>query len=559
MNLSAVIHEAALPYRQPLARNRIHFRILIAQGDCATVTLHCWKRSEPFPESLRVIPLSIRYADGLHAEWVCDMDFPEETHYIKYYFNLSFSTGETRFYCEHGFSQEAPERGCFELLQANETDVPDLPAWCRGVVYYQIFPERFAIGDPNKTFRDYVPWRAEPTRENFFGGDLSGIRAKLPYLRKLGVECLYLNPVFAGDFNHKYATADYFQVDLDFGSNEDLIALVQEAHAGGIRVVLDGVFNHAGVRFAPFADVLKRGEESPYCDWFYIKRFPVTIDPACYECVGDYPYMPRIRTANPEAREYILSVMLYWLRTAKIDGWRLDVADELDVQTIRYLREHIKTEYPNALLLGETWGDAGRMVCEGDQFDSAMNYLFRDAMVDFFAKGRIDAVELDHRLSHMLMKYSDATNLCLYNCLGSHDTARFLTEAGGENWRLKQAIAFQMLFPGSPAIYYGDELGMTGENDPGCRGGMAWEHGDAELLRWTHDMIALRTGSLAVRQGKYRTLVADPESNIFAFERRYGGERLIAIFNRGSEPRTLDFADAAGTVIVPPESVKIIQ
>lgn len=559
MNLAAVNHEPTLSFRQPLARNIIHFRILTAQGDCTTIILHYWKRSEPFPESLRVFPLSIRYADGVHAEWVCDIDFPEETHYIKYYFELMFTTGETRFFCEYGFSETEPARGYFELLQVNETDVPTTPSWCRGAVYYQIFPERFAVGNPNKTFRDYVSWQTEPTRGNFFGGDLNGIRSKLPYLRMMGVECLYLNPVFAGDFSHKYATTDYYQVDLDFGTNEDLIALVEEAHAGGIRVVLDGVFNHSGVRFAPFADVLKRGEDSPYRDWFYIKRLPVTIDAECYECVGDYAYMPRLRSANHEVREYILTVMRYWLKTAKIDGWRLDVADELDVRTVRYLREHLKTDYPDALLLGETWGDASSMVCEGDQFDSAMNYLFRDAMVDFFAKDRIGALELEHRLSHMLMKYSDAINLCLYNCLGSHDTARFLTEADGENWRLKLAIAFQMLFPGSPAIYYGDELGMTGENDPGCRGGMVWEHGDVELLKWTHDMVALRKSSIAARLGDYHTLIADPVSNVFAFERRYGDERLIAVFNRGNVPRTLDFADATGTVIVPPESVKIIQ
>jgi len=559
MNLAAITHETTLPYRQPIARNIIHFRILTAQENCTSVTLNCWKRSDSFPESLRVMPLSIRYADGIHAEWVCDADFAEETHYIKYYFRIDFTTGETRFFCEHGFLENEPERGYFELLQANETEVTERPSWCRSIVYYQIFPERFAVGNSNKTFRDYVPWQDEPTRENFLGGDLNGIRAKLPYLRMLGVECLYLNPVFSGDFNHKYATADYFQIDLDFGTNEDLIALVDEAHAGGIRVVLDGVFNHAGVRFAPFADVLKRGASSRYRDWFYIKRFPVIIDAECYECVGDYPYMPRLRTANPETREYILSVMLYWLKTAKIDGWRLDVADELDVQTVRYLREHLKREYPDALLLGETWGDASRMVCEGDQFDCAMNYLFRDAMVDFFAKGRINAADLDHRLSHMLMKYPDATNLCQYNCLGSHDTARFLTEASGENWRLKLAIAFQILFPGSPAIYYGDELGMTGENDPGCRGGMVWDHGDVELLKWTHDLIALRKNSMAARLGDYHTLIADPVSNVFAFERQYGNERLIAIFNRGKEPHTLDFADATGTITVPSESVKIIQ
>ncbi len=292
-----------------------------------------------------------------------------------------------------------------------------------------------------------MPWDAAPTRDNYFGGDLAGIRARLPYLQSLGAECLYLTPVFSGDFNHKYATADYFQVDPDFGTAEELAALVSDAHARGMRVVLDGVFNHVGVRFAPFADVLANGAASPYRDWFYLKRLPVTVDASCYECVGDYPYMPRLRTVNREVRAYILSVMLYWLDTAGIDGWRLDVADELDPGTLRYLREGVKTRCPDALLLGETWGDASRMVCGGDQLDCAMNYLFRDAAVDFFARERIGAAELENRLGHMLMKYPDAVNLRMYNCLDSHDTARFLTEAGGDGWRLKLAIAFQMLSP----------------------------------------------------------------------------------------------------------------
>jgi cyclomaltodextrinase len=556
MNLSAIDHGVTLPYRQPLARNQIHFRILTARDDCAAVTLRYWKRDQP--SARRSASLAVRCRDGLRDEWTCDVLFPEEAHYIRYYFILEGLDGETVCCCEQGFSADAPERGFFEVLQANETDVLAPPAWSSGIVYYQIFPERFAVGDAKKALHAYVPWDSEPTRENFFGGDLAGVREKLPYLQSLGAECLYLTPVFAGDFNHKYATADYFHVDPDFGTDEELTALVRAAHAIGIRVILDGVFNHAGVRFAPFADVLANGEASRYKDWFYIKRFPVAVDASCYECVGDYPNMPRLRTANPDVREYILRVMLHWMEAAGIDGWRLDVADELDARTLRCLREGVKARYPEALLLGETWGDASRLVCEGDQLDCAMNYLFRDAMIDFFAVGRIDTPELANRLGHMLMKYPDAVNLCMYNCLDSHDTARFLTEAHGERWRLKLAIAFQMLFPGSPALFYGDELGMTGENDPGCRAGMAWDRPDAELLDWTREMIALRKSSAAVRRGSYRPLSCG-DGDVFALERRGPGERLTAVFNRGDAPKTLDFTDGVGTITVPPRSVKIIH
>ncbi len=558
MNLSAVMHPSTLPFRQPLARNLMHFRIFTAKDDCNSVTLYYWKRSEPFPESLNTVTLHIRYTDAYRTEWAGDAALAEEAHYIKYFFKIDFTNGEERYYCEYGFSREQPQQGCFEVLQANETDVLSVPEWAKGSVYYQIFPERFAAGSSIKPRDDYVAWNAAPTRENFFGGDLEGIKSKLPYLRQLGVECLYMTPVFAGDFNHKYATTDYFHVDPDFGTDDDLISLVEQAHHHGIRVILDGVFNHCGIHFAPFADVLANGKVSPYCDWFYCKEYPLKIDPKYYECVGDYPYMPRLRTANPKVREYILSVMLHWLQTAHIDGWRLDVADELDAATVRYLREKVKAAHPDALLLGETWSDASRMVCEGDQFDSAMNYLFRDAMVDFFAKDRINAQELHNRLSHMLMKYPDVTNLCMYNCLDSHDTARFLTEAGGEKRRLKLAIAFQMLFPGSPALFYGDEVGIAGENDPDCRRTMPWEQPDNDLLQWTREMISLRRHNTAVRLGEYHILQTSIP-DVVAFERSYNGERIIAVFNRSVLPQTLDFADAVGTVTVLPQSVEIIQ
>jgi len=560
MNLAALNHEPTLLFRQPLARNQIRFRLLTAQDDCEQVMLCFWKRTEPYPQAMQEEAMTVRYRDGNRKEWLCEITFPEEAHYIKYCFRLHGRKAETVWYCEHGFSQAPPQQGFFELLQVHETDVRNQPQWSQGLIYYQIFPERFAVGNAAKPDRDYVPWDSQPTRENYFGGDLLGIQQKLPYLAEVGVECLYLTPVFHGDFNHKYATTDYFQVDPDFGTNETLIALVDTAHRHGIRVMLDGVFNHVGTRFAPFADLIRNGEASAYRDWFYPKRFPIRLDPVCYECVGDYPYMPRLRVANPAVREYVLSVLTYWLRTAHIDGWRLDVADELDVQTLRYLRQGVKAEFPDALLLGETWADASRMINEGDQLDCAMNYLFREAMVDFFARGSIDAAALDHRLQRMLMKYPNEVNQAMYNCLSSHDTPRFLTEARNELWRLQLAMAFQILFIGSPAIYYGDELGMAGANDPGCRGGMAWKQQDSELRTWVIDLLALRKASNAVRKGSYRTLLAGSANpDLFCFERSDGQSRVIAVFNRGEQPYTADLADGVGTITVPPRSVKIIQ
>lgn len=552
MLASAVRHLSFYPYVQPLARDRARFAVEAASGDLAACELVWWKRTEA--EQRHRAPLHLRRDDGCRARWEAEIGFPESAHYIKYGFALTDQTGGTAWLNAYGVGDAETPDGCFELLQINETDVLAVPEWAKGCVFYQIFPERFDRHEPSRA--DLEPWDTAPTRHNYLGGDLRGIIDRLPYLADLGVECLYLNPIFEGDFNHKYATTDYFRVDPHFGTERDLTELVERAHAAGIRVILDGVFNHCGVHFKPFSDLLKNGEDSPYRDWFYPKRFPIKIDAACYECVGDYPYMPRLNGANPDVRRYVRDVLLHWLEVAHIDGWRFDVADELDRHAVTWWREEVKRRFPDALLLAETWGDASRLLGP-DGFDSAMNYLFRDAAVAFFAGDAISAEVLQRRLDGMLARYPEEIDHAMYNLLGSHDTARFLTEASGEKWRLKLAMAFQMLFPGAPAIYYGDEIGMMGENDPGCRGGMAWDAIDAELHDWQRAMIALRKRHPALRRGNYRTLAA--RGRLFAFGRELDDDRVTAIFNTGDAPATMDFTEAGETVHIPPRSVKIIE
>lgn len=556
MNCAAVNHSSVLRYRQPLARNRVRFRLIAAASDLRCVELVYRKRDGAYTFNRAV--MHTRYCDKLHTEWLADVTFSEEAHYIKYCFSLTDQAGETLYFCEHGFSSDTPKAGLFELLQVHKSDISCIPEWAKGCVYYQVFPERFAIGLPDKKLHQYEAWSASPTRENFLGGDLVGIKQKIPYLQKIGVDCLYLNPVFSANFNHKYATRDHFIVDPDFGTNNDLIDMVNAAHDAGIRVVLDGVFNHVGVDFKPFADVVENGENSRYYNWFYPKHIPMKIEADNYECVGDHIYMPRLRVNDAEAREYVLSVLLFWLRTANIDGWRFDVADELDPASVRYWRDNVKAAYPNAIMLAETWGDASGLVCGNDQFDCAMNYLFRDACIDYFATSAIDEAEFDRRLQHMLLKYPDAVNHSMYNCLGSHDTPRLMTMCGGDERRAKLAYAFQMLFIGSPAIYYGDEYGMTGENDPGCRAGMVWENGNASLQRYISYLIAFRRQHHAVRSGGYRTVLADPRRHLFVMERFSQAESVRVAFNMGDKPQRIDLEDRDDSIVISPMTSVII-
>ena len=552
METSAVRHLSFYPFVQALARDRARFILEAGAGDLAACDLVWWKRTTP--KDRHTVPMKLRRSNGHTDQWTVEAVFDEEAHYIKYGFLLTDQDDSRTWYNAYGFHDKETQEGSFEILQINETDVLSLPSWSRGCIYYQIFPERFAKSGPVKG--SFSAWTDAPTRDNYLGGNLRGIIDRLPYLHELGIECIYLNPIFLGDFNHKYATTDYFKIDPMFGTEPDLVELVEKAHGLSIRIILDGVFNHVGIHFAPFMDLMEKGENSQYKDWFYPKQYPIRIDAACYECVGDYPYMPRLNGANKEVRKYVRDVLLYWIQHARIDGWRFDVADELDRHAVAWWREEIKRASPDALMLCETWGDASRLLGP-DGFDSAMNYLFRDAMLAFFAHGSIDGRELNERLNSMLMRYPDETNLSMYNCLGSHDTARFLTEAKGEKWRLRLAMAFQILFSGAPAIYYGDELGMTGENDPGCRGGMVWDTPDHELLAWQKEMIALRKKHDALRIGAYTVLRA--EENLFAFRRDADGDHVTAVFNTGDRSQKLDLTGSEEPVHIPPHSVKIIE
>ena len=256
-----------------------------------------------------------------------------------------------------------------------------------------------------------------------------------------------------------------------------------------------------------------------------------------YDCVGHYKWMPKLNLADPDARDYFLSIGRYWLQEFHIDGWRLDVADELPTAFLEAFAAEMRGWKPDCILLGETWGDAGRLV-NGNRLDSTMNYLFRDAAVAWLAKDALPASEFGCRLNRALALYPGETNLRMYNLLDSHDTARFLYEAGGDKARLRLAVAMQMTFPGSPAIFYGDEIGLSGPNDPGCRMAMQWdgEKQDRQLLNWYRQLISLRLASDSLTDGDYRTVLADDGANVYAFSRTVPGEQTLVILNAGAAP-----------------------
>ena len=317
--------------------------------------------------------------------------------------------------------------------------------------------------------------------------------------------------------------------------------MVRRLHEAGIRVIIDGVFNHCGWHFFAFEDVVKNGESSRYRDWFYGLAFPVERpdDPEAYptyECFGYERMMPKLDTANSEVREYFIRVGCYWVEKYDIDGWRLDVASEVDDRFWREFRRSVKSIKPDALLIGEVWESAGHWL-DGTMFDSAMNYDLRKHCRRFFAEGSMSAEEFSGRVTDMLMRYRRRITPAQLNLLDSHDVSRFLSLCGGDKRRYKLAVLFMMCFIGMPTVFYGDELGITGVIENDYRAPMPWNGGDGELAAFFREVIALRKAHVALRRGEYRLISA--ERRMLVFERRHGEETVLVAVNAGNTAETL--------------------
>ena len=553
----AVLHINTEDFIYPVERNRLTVRLRAARDDLTKCLIVYFSRTTP--DQKKDCQLVKLYSDDLFDYYEANIEFSKVARYQKYFFVLSDNCGETLYYSATGFGKDVPEDGFFEFLYTNPGDVVEYPEWSKGAVYYQIFPERFCNGDTSNDPKDTQGWGEPPTRENYMGGDLEGVRIKIPYLKELGIEVIYFNPIFKADFNHKYATTDYYSIDPCFGSNEEFGNLVKELHENGIKVVLDGVFNHTGIHFMQFEDVCKNGSASQYYDWFLpCKEKEITVTHKDYECVGAYKYMPKLNSSNPEVRKFIVDVMDFWIRQYGIDGWRLDVADEVDSTVWQEARASLKERYPDIILIGETWGYGG-MLTSAKRLDSVMNYMFRDALRDYFGYEKLSASGFDHRINRMLGLYKTETHNVLYNLIDSHDTERFLFYCNGDVERMKLAVAFQMLFVGSPALYYGDEVGITGDNDPDCRKCMVWEaeKQNKELLNWYKTLIRLRKEHAAIRKGSYRSILSSDENDFLAFERTLENERIIVMLNKGDSVFEMDTRGMEdGTDLITNENVK---
>lgn len=459
----------------------------------------------------------------------------------KYYFELQ-TDSEVWYYFEDGFLTKEQVDMPGRILQyfivpwMNPADLNQTPSWVNDTVWYQIFPDRFANSAPGTKGSDVLPWQTGPvTNEEKYGGDLEGIRQKLPYLADLGITGIYLNPIMDAETNHKYDTRDYTKIDPSFGDDETMKRLVSEAHEKGIRVMMDAVFNHCGRKFAPWLDVQEKGRDSRYADWFMVqdwsdlKRHADTRDGRFYS-FAFADWMPKLNTNNEEVIRYFCDVCEGWIRKYDIDGIRFDVGNEVSHRFLKRIREHIRNIRPDVYLLGEIWHDASQWLM-GGEYDSVMNYPLMSGIHDYFLDSSMDKNEFEYMVNRCYTMYMQQNNNVLFNLLDSHDTERLMNRFHDLDIFYQQ-LAVLFTLPGSPCIYYGTEIAMEGGFDPDCRRCMPWDEigseENQERIRQIRSLIQLRKTEEASR------------SLHFHFPNKYSSRRCVEYIKLDSENRKME-------------------
>ena len=563
MQFSAIEHRSTDNFCYPLNENELMIgiktgsdirRVFIIYGDPfdGSVTPDGWAWEGKRQEITRKKDLPY------HTWWQVTVSLPYGR--CKYCFELhGQDEGDVRYCLENGF-YTADELVTlrritgnfpgFEFPWLDGAECVRVPDWVPHTVWYQIFPDRFCR-DTASQKPNALPWPAAEdavTNNEHYGGTLRGITEKLGYLADLNITGLYLNPINVSPSVHKYDTSDYLNIDPAFGTAEDLCMLVKEAHARGIKVMLDGVFNHCGWDFALWQDVVRNGKASPYFDWFIVQEWPfeTAVEPerenaasrsrpsgtngksGRYSVFAYVDTMPKLNTNNPAVVDYLLNVCETWVRSYDIDGIRLDVANELSHTFCRQLYRRMRSLKKDFYLLGEIWRSALPWL-RGGELDSVMNYPLALCFWKFFCDKTLPALTLEREINAVFTAYPEPVTVGLFNLLDSHDTPRLFTRNGGDAFAVWQQYALLLSLPGSPCIYYGSEVLLAGGNDPDCRRCMPWqaiEAGEyAEPMSMMRQLIALRHTHPAMTASGYSYLhdvpLAESEPNRIIHLQKY--------------------------------------
>ena len=541
MKKEAVLHIPLSHYAYAEDEQTLVIRIRTAKNDIEKCSLFYGDRVDmQEPISTKEIGMTKVSSDDLFDYFEARV---KDTYTRVCYYFLLEDRMEALYYYSRGFCKKinCHRTEYFQFPYIRREDVHNPPEWANDIVMYHIFPDSFASGEKRIEKQGKTcEYEGAPT-VTYMGGTLTGIEVNLDYLKEIGINCIYLNPIFAANSYHKYDTIDYFEIDPCLGTKEDFKRLVKICHEYGIKVILDGVFNHCGPDFFAFRDVMKNGDRSRYHDWFYHMPTPICYsDPPSYEAFAYVKEMPKLNTGNPEVVEYLCKVGTYWIEEADIDGWRLDVANEINHDFWRNFKRAVCSIKADCFLIAEIWEDSNVWL-QGDQFHSSMNYTFTYLCRDFFATRKIDVREFDEQIQKMIMRYPKQISLVQMNFLDSHDVPRFLSYCNGDVKRMRLAYFYLFMSMGIPSVFYGDESYIEGVSELEYRAPMRWEEENAvaEFSKWIH----IRKSYAALTKGEYRSFIMDVARGIYGFYRIYEEQRLLIMINNSDESHVVKIKD----------------
>jgi glycosidase len=460
----------------------------------------------------------------------------KEKHF-KYYFELYRGNNKIA-YTADGIMENPNQDNYFYYPVINPDDVIILPKWAEGEIIYQVLIDRFYDGCKENNPANIKDANVLPDRNTYYGGDFQGMIEKLDYIKSLGTKIIYMSPVFESPNYHKYDIKDYYKIEEIYGGEEGLKTLVEAAHNKDMKVVLDCVYNHCSNENEIFKDVVKNEERSKYKDWFYIEGFPIDEVNGNYDNFGALvPSMPRFNTSNKEVIDYLVDTACYWTEKLDIDGWRLDVCDEVSTSLWREFRRRLKAIKSDILIIGEVWNHATKWTL-GDQVDTVTNYKYRKWLLDFL-KEKITSREFWHHIQTNKMLYKTPLSNYLVNLVGSHDTIRLKTFIKNENLHFL-SLALTLMFDGMPLIYYGDEIGLEGDVDPDNRRAFRWEDTSKKELAMIKQLGSLRNKFQALKKGKIKPIFTD--DRVIAFTRKYQDEEITVVINFSESEKILQIA-----------------
>ncbi|KHD44748.1 glycoside hydrolase family 13 protein [Streptococcus hongkongensis] len=534
MNSAGMLHVTDSRYCFAISEKELVIRLRVAKEDTNISVTLVYGPKFHYHEYQEETEMSLAFIDHTHAYYETKLKLEDVR--LAYIFKIE-ECGKIYYFSEDGLTETYDfTHGFYNFFQMpyiNAADIHHIIPWTKTAVFYQIFVDRFNRGDFRKD-DSYINmnWLDKPTPESFAGGDLKGISEKLDYLDNLGINVIYLTPIFKSASNHKYDISDYYAIDPHFGDKFDLHNLIKQAHQKGIKVILDAVFNHASSTSDEFQDVIKNGKDSIYYDWFIIYDDFPTIDLKNYETFADCSNMPKWNTSQPAVQDYLIQIGKYWVTEFDIDGWRLDVSDEISHDFWRRFRKAIKAVKSDVILIGENWHDAWPYL-KGDQYDGIMNYAFTKACLDYFAYETVDSKRFAEKLSHIVMRNTWQVNAMNLNLLDSHDTHRFFTQVNQNKDKLLAALALQFVFVGIPCIYYGTELAMTGGYDPDSRRGFDWNEAkrDDQFLESVKQIIGLRRLEI-IQEGR---IIFDTLADCLIIKRVLNDRSVVLYINNGQD------------------------